>query len=52
MAMRKQIYTWELHGDDTDGRLASSQGYYPPVGTENSILTGHLEMFNLLVKLL
>lgn len=40
MAIRKQIYTWELHGDDTDGRPASSQGYYPPVGTENSILSG------------
>jgi len=40
MAIRKQLYTWELFGDNTDGRLATSQGHYPPAGTENSILYG------------
>ncbi len=40
MAIRKQLYTWELYGDDTSGRTIHSQGYYPPAGTENSILWG------------
>ena len=40
MAIRKQLYTWELLGDNTDGRIANSVGYYPPVGIEHSILYG------------
>jgi hypothetical protein len=40
MAIRKQIYTWELLGDNTDGKIANSVGYYPPVGIEHSILYG------------
>ena len=37
MAIRKQIYTWELHGDGGDG---SSLTNYPRAGTSHSILWG------------
>jgi len=37
MAIRKQIYTWELHGDGGDG---SSLANYPRAGTSHSILWG------------
>jgi len=40
MAIRKQLYTWELQGDDTDGKIANSVGHYPTVGREHSILYG------------
>ena len=40
MAIRKQLYTWELHGDETDGKIANSVGHYPTVGREHSILHG------------
>ena len=40
MAIRKLQYSWELFGDNTDGRPASSQGHYPPPGIEHSIFTG------------
>ena len=37
MAIRKELYTWELYGDDNDG---TSTTHYPSAGTENSILYG------------
>jgi|TARA_R110002074_G_scaffold295211_1_gene466775 hypothetical protein len=37
MAIRKQLYTWELYGDGGDG---TSTTHYPSAGTENSILWG------------
>lgn len=42
MAIRKQIYTWELNGDNTSGKLSVSPygTHYPPPGIEHSILYG------------
>jgi len=42
MAIRKQIYTWELMGDNTSGKLSASPygTHYPPPGIEHSILYG------------
>tara|TARA_Y100000310_G_scaffold328917_1_gene397857 strand:- start:1062 stop:1841 length:780 start_codon:yes stop_codon:yes gene_type:complete len=37
MAIRKQIYTWELHGDGGDGTDIS---HYPSAGISHSILYG------------
>jgi hypothetical protein len=37
MAIRKQLYTWELWGDGTDGTTGT---YYPPAGIEHSIFYG------------
>ena len=37
MAIRKQLYTWELYGDGNNGTDAT---YYPPAGIEHSILYG------------
>ena len=37
MAIRKQIYTWELHGDGGDGTDIS---HYPSAGVSHSILYG------------
>ena len=41
MAIRKQLYTWELYGDGGDGTDVS---HYPPVGIEHSILYGDIGM--------
>ena len=40
MGIRKQLYTWELHGDNTSGKVGDSTGHYPTVGVEHSILYG------------
>mgnify|MGYP001162106440 FL=1 len=42
MAIRKLQYSWELFGDNTNGKTSASPAgsHYPPPGVEHSIFTG------------